>query len=61
MLNQLKMQKKGLVEEKKKIRDKELNAVVLEVEEEKKYWEDNKKNTGRNNNFQHKKKKFRRY
>jgi lupus La protein len=41
---------------KKKIREKEINAVLLEGDEEKKYWEDNIFNKPQNNN-QHKRKK----
>jgi len=49
---------KSLVQDKKKIRDKELNAVIMEGEEEKKYWEDNIINKPANNkNSYHKKKK----
>jgi len=50
---------KALVEEKKKIREKEINAVIMEGEDEKKYWDDNILNRPVNNNYQHKKKQRR--
>jgi len=50
---------KGLVEEKKKIRDIEINAMIMEGEEEKKYWDENILNRPVNNNFSNKKKKRR--
>jgi len=50
---------KAFVEEKKKIREKEINAVIMEGEEEKKYWDDNILNRPVNNYQQ--KKKQRRY
>jgi len=52
--------KKALVEEKKKIRDKELIVEILEGEEEKKYWDENilNKPVQDRKNFTKKRKRF---